>query len=194
MHKILCLLDGLRQSPTGAAVYRQVERMLEDLVDTHQGVEQAYLVLIKQLLEVYSGHLRAGSALQVQVKFLQARLQPPLTEAEMASLGDYIEVSASQIDAFKQLDEEAFRQAVEPLLLSFGIVDRESRAEPPVESVERVRESAEPFAAPSTAEPEPEPATPSAAAGEELPTAAIAGQHEGEMYAPASEAPVSETA
>jgi diguanylate cyclase len=194
MHKILCLLDGLRQSPTGAAVYRQVERMLEDLVDTHQGVEQAYLVLIKQLLEVYSGHLRAGSALQVQVKFLQARLQPPLTEADMASLRDYIEVSASQIDAFKQLDEEAFRQAVEPLLLSFGIVDRESRAEPPVESVERVRESAEPLEAPSTAEPEPEPATRSAAAGEELPTAAIAGQHEGEMYAPASEAPVSETA
>ena len=118
MHKILCLLDGLRQSPTGVAVYRQVERMLEDLVDTHQGVEQAYLVLIKQLLEVYSGHLRAGSALQVQVKFLQARLQPPLTEADMASLRDYIEVCASQIDAFKQLDADAFRQAVEPLLVS----------------------------------------------------------------------------
>jgi len=194
MHKILCLLDGLRQSPTGTAVYRQVERMLEDLVDTHQGVEQAYLVLIKQLLEAYSGHLRAGSALQMQVKFLQARLQPPLTEADMASLRDYIEVSASQIDAFKQLDTDAFRQAVEPLLLSFGIVDRESRAEPPVESVERVRESAEPLAAPSTPEPEPEPATPSAAAGDELLTAATAGQQEGETYAPAREAQVSETA
>jgi len=196
MHKILCLLDGLRQSPTGVAVYRQVERMLEDLVDTHQGVEQAYLVLIKQLLEVYSGHLRAGSALQLQVKFLQARLQPPLTEADMASLRDYIEVCASQIDAFKQLDADAFRQAVEPLLVSFGIVDRESRVEPAVESVEPAGESAEPLEAPSAAEAgtEAETAPPPAAASEERPTATTAGQHDGEVYASASEAQVSETA
>ena len=30
MHKVLCLLEPLRQSPTGAVIYRQVERMLED--------------------------------------------------------------------------------------------------------------------------------------------------------------------
>ncbi|MGW8311229.1 MAG: GGDEF domain-containing protein [Thiogranum sp.] len=197
MHKILCLLDGLRQSPTGVTVYRQVERMLEDLVDTHQGVEQAYLVLIKQLLEVYSGHLRAGSALQVQVKFLQARLQPPLTEADMASLRDYIEVCASQIDAFKQLDADAFRQAVEPLLVSFGIVDKESHVEEPtVESVEPVAEAAEPLEAPPTVEAETEAGTapPPAAASEELTMATTAGRHEGEVYAPASEAQVSATA
>lgn len=122
-HKILCLLDTLRHSNTGAVIYRQVERMLEDLLENHQSVEKAYLTLVTQLLEAYVGHLRQGSPMQVQVRLLQARLQPPLSVSDLAVLTDYVELYASQIEAIKRLDSEMFRQAIQPLLSSFGIID-----------------------------------------------------------------------
>jgi diguanylate cyclase (GGDEF)-like protein len=124
VHKILCLLDALRHSKTGAVIYRQVERMLEDQLEGHQTVEKAYLTLVTQLLDAYLGHLRDGSPMQMQVRLLQARLQPPLTASDLAVLNDYVELYASQIEAVKQLDSEMFRQAVEPLLASFGIIDK----------------------------------------------------------------------
>ena len=124
VHKILCLLDALRHSKTGAVIYRQVERMLEDQLEGHQTIEKAYLTLVTQLLDAYLGHLRDGSPMQMQVRLLQARLQPPLTASDLAVLNDYVELYASQIEAVKQLDSEMFRQAVEPLLASFGIIDK----------------------------------------------------------------------
>jgi len=123
MRKVLCLLEPLRHSPTGAVIYRQVERMLGELVDDQQSVERAYLVLINQLLEAYVGHLRAGSPLQFQVRLLQAHLQPPLTTVDMATLRDYVELYAGQIESLGQVDSELFKHAVEPLLAAFGIAE-----------------------------------------------------------------------
>jgi len=123
VHKILCLLDALRHSQTGAVIYRQVERMLDEVLSRQKTVELAYASLINQLLGAYLGHLREGSPLQVQVRLLQARLQPPLTAADVETLSDYVERCSSQIEALKQLDAAVFQTAVEPLLTSFGIVD-----------------------------------------------------------------------
>jgi diguanylate cyclase len=122
--KLLCLLDSLRQSPTGAVVYRQVERMLEDLLGSHQDIEHAYLTLINRLLEAYASQLRPGSSMQVQVRLLQTRLRPPLTVTDMETLRDYVEVYADQIEAAKELDNELFDRAIEPLLSSFGIIEK----------------------------------------------------------------------
>lgn len=127
-HKLLCLLDSLRQSPTGAVIYRQVERMLEDLLESHHDVEHAYLTLINQLLEAYISHLRPGSPMQMQVRLLQTRLSPPLTATDMQTLRDYIEVYAGQIEAAQELGHELFNQAVEPLLSSFGIIEKAPEA------------------------------------------------------------------
>jgi diguanylate cyclase (GGDEF)-like protein len=128
MHKVLCLLDPLRQSPTGAVIYRQVERMLEDLAGDQQSVERAYVVLINQLLEAYAAHLRAGSSAALQVKLLQARLLPPLTTADMTVLREYVELYADQIESLGQLDLDTFKPAVEPLLAAFGIVEQDRPA------------------------------------------------------------------
>ena len=129
VHKILCLLDALRQSRTGAVIYSQVEQMLDDVLSSQKTVELAYVSLINQLLGAYLGHLREGSPLQVQVRLLQARLQPPLTVADLQTLGEYVELYSSQIEAIKQLDSDLFQTAVEPLLAAFHIVDA-SRVRP----------------------------------------------------------------
>ncbi len=123
VHKILCLLESLRQSPTGGVIYRQVERMLDDILTSKDTAERAYITLVNQLLEAYVGHLRRGSMLQVQIRLLQTRLQPPLTANDLATLRDYVDQYATQIDSLQELDTEVFHQAVNPLLQAFGIVD-----------------------------------------------------------------------
>jgi len=152
-HKVLCLLDSLRQSPAGAVIYRQVERMLEDLLDNHHGIEHAYLTLINQLLEAYVSHLRPGSPMQIQVRLLQTRLRPPLTVTDMDTLRDYVEVYAGQIEAAKDLDDELFSRAIEPLLTSFGIVEESPAAVEPVEPAVAVSEM--PTPRPPAAEAQP---------------------------------------
>ncbi len=147
VHKILSMLDALRHSQTGSVIYRQVERMLEDVVDSQQVVERAYVTLIDQLLNAYLNHLKEGSPLQVQVRLLQARLQPPLTAGDLEILRDYIELYATQIEAIRNLDSGLFQSAVNPLLESFGIID--SR---PV-SVEQAQETVAPLAEPEAVVP-----------------------------------------
>jgi len=121
VHKILCMLDALRHSQTGSVIYRQVERMLDDVVDNQHVVERACVALVNQLLNAYLSHLKDGSPLQVQIRLLQARLQPPLTAGDLEVLRDYIELYASQIEAIRNLDSGLFQNAVNPLLESFGI-------------------------------------------------------------------------
>lgn len=133
VHKILSMLDALRHSQTGSVIYRQVERMLEDVVDSQQVVERAYVTLIDQLLNAYLNHLKEGSPLQVQVRLLQARLQPPLTAGDLETLRDYIELYATQIEAIRNLDSGLFQSAVNPLLESFGIIESRPGSEEPVQ-------------------------------------------------------------
>jgi diguanylate cyclase (GGDEF)-like protein len=123
VRKILCLLDALRHSQTGSVIYRQVERMLDDVLASQHTVERTYVTLVNQLLTAYLGHLREGSPLKVQVRLLQARLQPPLTAGDLEALRDYVELYSTQIDALQQLDSGLFKSAVEPLLESFGIIE-----------------------------------------------------------------------
>ncbi len=163
MRKVLCLLDPLRQSPTGAVIYRQVESMLTDLAADQQSAERAYLVLINQLLEAYVSHLRAGSPMQLQVRLLQARLQPPLTSADIAILRDYVERYASQIESLGQLDSELFEHAVEPLLAGFGLADKQQSQPLHEPLVTPVQEPVQP-AAPVVQEPEIQEAAPTHAA------------------------------
>jgi diguanylate cyclase (GGDEF)-like protein len=121
--KILGLLDALQGSQTGSAIYSQVERMLDDVVSSRKTAERAYIALINQLLDAYQAHLREGSPLQVQIRLLKARLQPPLTATDLLALSDYVEHYSTQIEALQRLDLGLFEDAVGPLLQSFGIID-----------------------------------------------------------------------
>lgn len=134
IRKVLRLLDALRHSQTGNVIYRQIERLLDDVANNHQLVERAYATLINQLLAAYLHHLRAGSPLQVQVRLLQARLQPPLSPADLDTLRDYVDLYANQIRALQNMDSGVFQDAVNPLLQAFGIIEAGAVAAPPVEA------------------------------------------------------------
>ncbi|WJW74764.1 diguanylate cyclase [Thiohalobacter sp. IOR34] len=172
--KLLRLLAALRQSQAGAVIYRQVERMLLDMTESHRQVEQAYAGIVNALLDVYAQHLHEGSPLQVQVKVLAARLQPPLSVSDLSALRDYIDVYVDQLSLQEDFSEAAFRQALQPLFQAFGL---DVAGEPlPAESPP----PAEAVATPSTA-PQPVAAPP-----EEAPAEAMSAEPEAGSPAPAT--------
>ena len=119
--KVLRLLEALRQSPAGGVIYRQVERMLDEMVTSNREIQQAYANVAAALLDAYASHLHAGSPLHIQVKLLRTRLQPPLSLSDIQALHQYIEVYNEQISHLQGLDQAVFAQAIRPLLQAFGI-------------------------------------------------------------------------
>jgi diguanylate cyclase (GGDEF)-like protein len=121
VRKVLRLLDTLRQSQAGGVIYHQIERMLEELVSSNHGVQRAYAAIASTLLDAFAGHLHAGSPLNIQVKMLRTRLQPPLSVSDLQALQQYVDVYHDQIIHLQELDQAVFAQAFRPLLQAFGI-------------------------------------------------------------------------
>ncbi|MGB5338503.1 MAG: GGDEF domain-containing protein [Gammaproteobacteria bacterium] len=119
--KLLRMIDALRATPSGTLVYRQVESMLDAIAGNHLRVEMAYAGFVNILLDSYAGHLQAGSAPYVQIKLLQARLQPPLTPAELETVSEFVSTSAEAIRDSADLDLSIQHAAISPLLAAFGI-------------------------------------------------------------------------
>lgn len=158
--KVLRLIEALRQSQAGGVIYRQVERMLDELVSSNHDIQIAYSQIAGTLLDAYAGHLHKGSPLQVQVKLLRTRLQPPLSVADLQALKQYIELYHEQISHLQELDREVFAQAVRPLLQAYGLDEDTSGLgrmpeQPPVSGV--MPERTAPVAPTAAPYPSPQP-------------------------------------
>jgi diguanylate cyclase len=121
IRKLMRLLDPLRASPAGSVIHRQVEAMLEEIAADHLKAEIAYSGFVNVLLESYLSRLTPGSSPFVQLKLLQARLQPPLTHSELNILSEFIAQLGEDIRASRILAPELMMEAVSPLLAAFGI-------------------------------------------------------------------------
>ena len=121
VRKLMRLLDPLRASPAGSVIHRQVEAMLEEIAADHLKAEIAYSGFVNVLLDSCLSRLAAGSSRFVQVKLLQARLQPPLTPTELNILSEFIGQLGDEIRVSRELEPELMVQAVSPLLAAFGI-------------------------------------------------------------------------
>lgn len=123
VRKLLHMLDALRASPAGNVIYRQVEGMLDDIAANHLKAEIAYSGFVNVLLEAFAAHLTPGSGAYLQIKLLQARLQPPLTPTELDKLGEFINQCGENIRDASSLEADVMVSAVSPLLAAFGIQD-----------------------------------------------------------------------
>jgi diguanylate cyclase (GGDEF)-like protein len=81
----------------------------------------AFAGFVNVLLDAYSAHLTPGSTSYVQLKLLQARLQPPLTPTELEVLGGFISEFGERIHNAGELQASIMVEAVNPLLAAFGI-------------------------------------------------------------------------
>jgi diguanylate cyclase len=121
VRKMLRLINVLRDSPAGSVIYRQLECMLDEVAASHLKVEIAYAGFVSSLLEAFASHLTPGSSRYVQVKLLQARLQPPLTATELNTLSEFVTQCADDIRDARDSGSPALYTAINPLLRAFGI-------------------------------------------------------------------------
>jgi diguanylate cyclase (GGDEF)-like protein len=121
VRKLLYLIDSLRATPAGSLVYRQAEGMLGEVAANHLRSELAYSGFVNVLLEAFNAHQTPGSPGYVQIKLLQARLQPPLTSTELDTLSVFIEQCGEQIRSSSALEPSLLVEAISPLLAAFGI-------------------------------------------------------------------------
>jgi len=139
--KLLQLLGALRRSPGGTVIYRQIEDMLDEFAASELRSQMAYAGFVNILLDAYNTHHSPGSSRYLQIRLLQARLQPPLTSAEQAALGRLIDDSAQQLRDNSALDPDLMLQAIAPLLAEFGL-DAIPDARPQYPEVESFTEAA----------------------------------------------------
>jgi diguanylate cyclase (GGDEF)-like protein len=130
VRKLLYLIDSLRATPAGSLIYRQAEGMLDELAANHLRSEIAYSGFVNVLLEAFNAHQLPGSPAYVQIKLLQARLQPPLTPSELDTLSTFIDQCGTHIRDASQLDPAVLTAALGPLLKAFGIDSPLTAAEP----------------------------------------------------------------
>lgn len=192
--KLLQLLGALRETPGGHVIYRQVEGMLEDLVARHLQAEMAYAGFVRVLLDSVTEQLPRGSNAYLQLKLLQARLQPPLTPSELAIVGEFIDQHAAALKPEGRSAAGVVTGAIQPLLAAFGI----DTVEVP-EVVEPVVEQFGTVAAPTEARAAPEPvaevvaSAAQVAAPEQAPAAAAESEPAAESEAAAESEPAAES-
>jgi diguanylate cyclase (GGDEF)-like protein len=121
VRKMLRLIESLRDSPAGSMIYQQIDAMLDEIAVNHLKAEIAYAGFVSSLLDAFIAHLAPGSSEYIQVRLLQARLQPPLTATELVTLGEFVNQCAERIQNTRTLETQAFTQAINPLLQAFGI-------------------------------------------------------------------------
>jgi diguanylate cyclase (GGDEF)-like protein len=121
VRKMLRLINSLSDSPAGSVIYRQLECMLDDVAASHLKVEIAYSGFVSSLLDAFATHLPPGTARYVQVKLLQARLQPPLTATELDTLSEFVAQCAEDIRDARDAGTSTMYSAINPLLRAFGI-------------------------------------------------------------------------
>jgi diguanylate cyclase (GGDEF)-like protein len=121
VRKLLYLIDSLRATPAGSLIYRQAAGMLDDITSSHLRSEMAYAGFVNVLLDAFIAHLTPGSSSYVQLKLLQARLQPPLTPTELDVLSEFISQCGEQINNAGELQAAVMAEACSPLLAAFGI-------------------------------------------------------------------------
>lgn len=114
--KALRLLQNLTKTPAGTVLYQQIERILHDADHTQNRIIRGYTALVLTMIESYRKKLPKESLLYLELKLIQKRLIPPISIAELATLQGYIKNAARLINELSDVDDEAIRDALTPLL------------------------------------------------------------------------------
>lgn len=118
--KVLRLLESLKQTETGAIIHQHVAHILTDNDTLHSDTEQAYVNLLGVTLRAYEQQLPPHSPLRTHIKFIQMRLTPPLSVAEIIGLRRYIELQGAHFLQGVAGNNSTLEDALVPLLEIFG--------------------------------------------------------------------------
>ncbi|MFQ5469437.1 MAG: GGDEF domain-containing protein [Gammaproteobacteria bacterium] len=120
-HKVLKLLDSLKESQVGAAVYQHIEQMLDSNENNYFNTLNGYAELLNELLDCYTQILPQDSIYIPHIKLLKLRLTPPVSISEINGLLKYIEGLRPLASLDSRDSNDFLDNALSPLLSSFGI-------------------------------------------------------------------------
>jgi len=112
--RALHLLQALKRTNTGAAIYEHVENILEDFESSSQQTQQAYLALTHVLLNEFSKQLSADSPLLIHIKLIKMRLCNPLSAAEIRAISKQIQTISHKLSEEILLPEPDLEEPLHP--------------------------------------------------------------------------------
>ena len=155
VQKVLTLLAGLQRHPAGSLVYEQVKRILLESHQETSHVEASYAAVLGILLDAAAESTPGNDPLRLQIRLLQRRLKPPLVAGELRAMRHYVDRWAKRLKEFSGHDDQAFRNALGPLLGELGMANT---GEPEPSADEQSERSSQPDEKqPPAAEPQAEP-------------------------------------
>ncbi len=110
--RALQLLQALKGSDTGAAIFEHVENILEDYESNTQQTQRAYLELIHVLLDEFDKQLSAGSPLLIHLKLVKMRLGNPLNASEIRAICRQIQNISRKLSEEIRMPEPEFEAAL----------------------------------------------------------------------------------
>ncbi len=110
--KTLHLLQALKSTQTGAAIYEHVQNVLEDFETGAQQTQQAYLDLIQLLLEELAKQLPADSPLLIHLKLIKMRLALPLSLSEIHAIGEQVRSLSRKLSEEIALPPDSLKKAL----------------------------------------------------------------------------------
>ncbi len=132
------MLDALRQTPGGVALYRHIEGLLSDLEHHHQITEEAYYTLLRNLLDKLADQPTSDPPLHAHLKLMQLSMALPVTTSELMRLAQTLEELSGGNERHSAVDvnaERALHQMVQDLGLAGGERDGGNAPPPTHEAV-----------------------------------------------------------
>lgn len=134
---LLPLLEQLRHSQTGEAIYSYIKLFIEKNETAQMELQQAYVSLLHTLLKALAAQLPTDSPLRTQLHLISLHLTPPLSKAELETLRNCLELYK------EELDEKSFD--LQPLHAAISTIEEElkqpSRATVPYKASATARQN-----------------------------------------------------
>lgn len=128
---ILRLLEPLRQSQSGNLIYKHVSHTIGELERNQQKIALGYAAVLHNFINVLRKQLPRNSLLNLELKLVQQRLQPPITVTELASIQAYLKNALRLVDDVTGNDERFWQDALRALTDSDTEISSASSQEEP---------------------------------------------------------------
>lgn len=119
---ILRLLAPLRQTQSGNLIYKHISHAVGEMERNQQKIALGYAAVLHNFINVLRKQLPRGSLLNLELKLVQQRLQPPITITELASIQAYLKNALRLVNDVTGGDEHFWRDALQALTESDSAV------------------------------------------------------------------------
>lgn len=128
---VLRLLEPLRQTQSGNLIYKHVSHAVGEMERNQQKIALGYAAVLHNFINVLRKQLPRGSLLNLELKLVQQRLQPPITITELASIQAYLKNALRLVSEVTAGDERFWQEALQALTESDGTIPAETTQEEP---------------------------------------------------------------